>query len=88
MMLVALGISLAAGCTRDDDGSSEPTSAGPGGVVSEDTGETAFVAGRFAYGFNDITARATFDGNVATLTAALVTNSARSAWFVGVYRFF
>lgn len=68
VMLVALGTSLAAACTRDDDGSSEPTSAGPGdGVVSEDTGETAFVAGRFAYGFNDITAQATFDGNVATL---------------------
>ena len=43
--------------------------------MSEDTGETAFVAGRFAYGFNDITAQATFDGNVATLNVRNGTGS-------------
>ena len=69
MMLVALGTSLAAACTGDDgDGPAEPSSTTHGeGVVNEDTGATAFIAGRFAYGFNDISAQASFDGNVATL---------------------
>ena len=37
------------------------------GVVSEDTGETEFLPGRFIYQFNSITAQATFEGNVATM---------------------
>ncbi len=59
---------VVAACTGDG-GPSGPPSATPSGegVVSEDTGNTAFVPGRFLYQFNSITAQATFDGSVATL---------------------
>ncbi|MGH2629500.1 MAG: hypothetical protein ACRDHI_02925 [Actinomycetota bacterium] len=76
-VLLVLGTLLAAACTPDGgDGSSEPTPAAPGdGVVSEDTGATAFIPGRFTYGFNSIAAQATFEGNVATLNVRNATGS-------------
>ena len=53
---------------RGDEPTADP-SAPPNadGVVSEDTGNTDFVPGRFIYQFNSITAQATFDGSVATV---------------------
>jgi hypothetical protein len=64
---VALTLAAAA-CTGGDEGSADPSAApSADGVVSEDTGNTEFVPGRFIYQFNSITAQATFDGSVATL---------------------
>ena len=63
--------SLIAACTRGGDPTDGPTSpagASGTGVVSEDSGDTRFVPGRFMYRFNSITAQATFDGSQATLT--------------------
>lgn len=60
----------ASACTGDDDGASAvPSASSPAGdgVVSEDTGDTEFIPGRFIYQFNSITAQATFEGNVATM---------------------
>jgi hypothetical protein len=36
--------------------------------VRVDTGDTDFIPGRFIYQFNSITAQATFEGSVATMT--------------------
>ena len=60
---------VAAACTGGDDEVPDAPSASPsgGGVVSEDTGDTAFLPGRFLYQFNSITAQATFEGSVATM---------------------
>jgi hypothetical protein len=71
-MLAPLSILLLIGaCTSgvagDRETSQAPTSTG-GGVVSEDTGDTEFLPGRFIYQFNSITAQAAFEGNVATMT--------------------
>ena len=57
-----------------------------GGVVSEDTGETEFLPGRFSYQFNSITAQAAFEGNVATMNIRNGTGSdlgAPSLYVVG-----
>ncbi|MGZ8630050.1 MAG: hypothetical protein ACXWZF_03665 [Actinomycetota bacterium] len=68
---------VAAACTGGGDPRSNPSSPTPNGegVVSEDTGDTAFVPGRFLYQFNSITAQATFDGSVATLNVRNGTGS-------------
>ena len=44
-------------------------------IVSEDTGSSGFVPGRFRYQFNSITAAATFHGSVATLNVRNGTGS-------------
>ena len=69
VVLVVLSAVLALACTGDDAGPSDPAATPSGdGVVSRDTGDTEFVPGRFIYRFNSITAQATFDGNIATMT--------------------
>jgi len=77
--LLALTLAFAASaCTEGDDGASAaPSASSPigGGVVSEDTGDTAFLPGRFIYQFNSITAQATFEGNVATMNVRNGTGS-------------
>lgn len=68
---LALTIAVAASaCTGGDDGAGAVPSTPPvsgEGVVSEDTGNTEFIPGRFIYQFNSITAQATFEDNVATM---------------------
>ena len=61
---------VAAACTGGEGTSpSSPASTPSGdGVVSVDTGDTDFIPGRFIYQFNSITAQATFEANVATMT--------------------
>jgi hypothetical protein len=71
-LLVPALFGLTTACTGDGSSakpSAEQPPASPtgDGVVSEDVGNTAFVPGRFQYRFNSVTARASFDGNVATL---------------------
>ena len=65
-------------CTGSGDGasavSSTPSPSGEG-VVSEDTGNTEFVPGRFIFQFNSITAQAAFEGNVATMNIRNATGS-------------
>jgi hypothetical protein len=88
--LLALTLAVAASaCTEGDDGpsdvSSTPSVSG-GGVVSEDTGNTEFLPGRFIYQFNSITAQAAFEANVATMTIRNGTGSdlgAPSLYVVG-----
>jgi hypothetical protein len=60
---------LASACTGDVDGATSRPPATPSGqgVISEDTGDTEFLPGRFIYQFNSITAQAAFEGNVATM---------------------
>jgi hypothetical protein len=75
-------------CTEGDGGASAvPTTPSlSGGVVSEDTGETEFLPGRFIYQFNSITAQAAFEGNVATMNIRNGTGSdlgAPSVYVVG-----
>jgi len=68
--LLALSLaSIGSACTEGDGGASAaPSTPSPsGGVVSEDTGNTEFLPGRFIYQFNSITAQAAFEGNVATM---------------------
>ena len=60
---------VAAACTGGEPTSpSSPATTPSDGVVSVDTGDTDFIPGRFIYQFNSITAQATFEGNVATMT--------------------
>lgn len=70
-LTLTLAVAVAASaCTGGDDGASAvPSTSSPAGegVVSEDTGNTEFIPGRFIYQFNSITAQATFEGNVATM---------------------
>ncbi|MGZ8583712.1 MAG: hypothetical protein ACXWXN_09060 [Actinomycetota bacterium] len=79
----------ASACTGSGDGasavSSTPSPSGEG-VVSEDTGNTEFVPGRFIFQFNSITAQAAFEGNVATMNIRNATGSllgAPSLYVVG-----
>jgi hypothetical protein len=61
---------LASACTGGDEAGESPTApATPSGegVVSEDTGDTEFLPGRFIYQFNSITAQVAFEDNVATM---------------------
>jgi len=69
-VLIVVPVALAISCTGGDASPPPAASAAPSGdgVVSEDTGDTAFLPGRFFYQFNSITAQATFDGSVATMT--------------------
>ncbi len=66
-MTLAITVPACIGADRPATESTAVTPSG-GGVVSEDSGDTAFVPGRFIYRFNAITAEATFDGSVATLS--------------------
>ena len=61
---------VAAACTGGESTTSTSPAVTPSGdgVVSVDTGDTDFIPGRFIYQFNSITAQATFEGNVATMT--------------------
>lgn len=75
LCVVILGLTLAASvsaCIGADDpeprSSAVAPSDGGGGVISEDSSDTVFVPGRFIYRFNSITAQATFDGSVATMS--------------------
>jgi len=74
---VALAIVItASGCTGGDDAATPATVTPSGeGVVSGDTGDTAFAPGRFIYQFNSITAQATFDGSVATMNVRNATGA-------------
>ena len=87
--LLALSLALiGSACTEGDGGASAvPTAPSlSGGVVSEDTGETEFLAGRFIYQFDSITAQAAFEGNVATMNIRNGTGSdlgAPSLYVVG-----
>ena len=69
VVLIVLSAVLVPACTGDDAGPTDPAVKPSGdGVVSRDTGDTEFIPGRFVYRFNDITAQATFEGSVATVT--------------------
>ena len=73
MFVVILGliaVSLSACIGADDPECRSPpvASSDGGGVISEDQSDTVFVPGRFIYRFNSITAQATFDGSVATIS--------------------
>ena len=61
---------LSAACTGGEGAAptSPPATPSGGGVVRVDTGDTDFIPGRFIYQFNSITAQATFEGSVATMT--------------------
>jgi hypothetical protein len=86
-----LALSLAfigSACTEGDGeaSSAPPTPSPSGGEVSEDTGNTEFLPGRFIYQFNSITAQAAFEGNVATMNIRNGTGSdlgAPSLYVVG-----
>ncbi|MEX1263650.1 MAG: hypothetical protein WEE66_06905 [Actinomycetota bacterium] len=69
---------LVVACTRGvdpTDGPSSPAAPSGAGVISEDSGDTRFVPGRFVYRFNSITAQATFEGSVATMSITNDTGS-------------
>jgi hypothetical protein len=67
--LLVAAVAVVSACTGD--AAPEPTrpTAAPtdDGVVSADTGDTAFVPGRFIYQFNSITAQARFEDGAATM---------------------
>jgi hypothetical protein len=70
VMPVVACLLVAAACTGGEgtSPSSPPATPSGDGVVSVDTGDTDFIPGRFIYQFNSITAQATFESNVATMT--------------------
>lgn len=67
LLLLGLLVSACTGGGEAGERSSAPATPSGEGVVSEDTGDTEFVPGRFIYQFNSITAQAAFDDNVATM---------------------
>jgi hypothetical protein len=76
-IVLAVVVSASA-CTGGDDAvDPKRSTAAPsdGGVISEDTGDTAFVPGRFIYQFNSITAQVTFEEGIATMNVRNGTGS-------------
>ncbi|HVF08985.1 MAG TPA: hypothetical protein VNC60_10445 [Actinomycetota bacterium] len=63
---VSLVVVSCTGQEAADDAPPAGPSTGPT-VISEETGDTRFIPGRFVYRFDSITANATFDGSLATL---------------------
>lgn len=64
--LVSLVVVSCTGPEGADDAPGSGSSTGPT-VISEETGDSRFIPGRFTYRFDSITANATFDGSLATL---------------------
>lgn len=67
LLLLSVVLVSCTGRDRAEEGPSEDRSNVPT-VISEETGDTRFVPGRFVYRFDSITADVTFRGNLATLT--------------------
>jgi hypothetical protein len=68
-ILSLLSVAVASCTGGDRVGEGDPReSSNPPTVISEETGDTRFVPGRFQYRFDSITASATFEGSLATLS--------------------
>lgn len=66
--MIVLKLVLAAPACTGDTGPEASSVTSGDGVISQDSSDTPFVPGRFIYRFNSITAQATFDGNIASLS--------------------